>query len=182
MAVRHSALILSPAVRQQARLLTQRNDPPWPALGRGIERRARNPVVTREGYQLLDVTILVVPELDGMRDLKGRPIAMTQLSRSLRVMLGESRSRLQCASQLQCRSTTCIAGLPTAGAGGVRARARRVAVCAHSNRSDGHAPAGAETAAKLTLQLDHSMGADQGSPGSPQPPGLSLDAYDRRMA
>ena len=32
---------------------------------------------------------------------------------------------------------------------------------AHSNRSDGHAPAGAKTAAKLTLQLDHSRGADQ---------------------
>ncbi|MBM3543532.1 MAG: pentapeptide repeat-containing protein, partial [Alphaproteobacteria bacterium] len=34
-----------------------------------------------------------------------------------------------------------------------------VAVCAHSNRSDGHDPAGAQDAAKLTLQLDHSMGA-----------------------
>jgi len=36
-----------------------------------------------------------------------------------------------------------------------------VAVCAHSNRSDGHDPAGAQDAAKLTLQLDHSMGAGQ---------------------
>ena len=35
-----------------------------------------------------------------------------------------------------------------------------VAVCAHSNRSDGHAPPGAEAAAKLTLPLDHSTGAD----------------------
>jgi hypothetical protein len=29
------------------------------------------------------------------------------------------------------------------------------------NRSDGHAPASAETAVKLTLKLDHQMGADQ---------------------
>ena len=38
---------------------------------------------------------------------------------------------------------------------------RRVAVCATSTRSAGHAPAGAETDAKLTFQPDHSMGADQ---------------------
>jgi hypothetical protein len=42
----------------------------------------------------------------------------------------------------------------------VRACPCSVAVCAHSNRSDGHASAGAETVPKLTLQLDHSMGAD----------------------
>lgn len=33
--------------------------------------------------------------------------------------------------------------------------------CTTQTRSDGHAPAGAKVAAKLTLQLDHSMGADQ---------------------
>jgi hypothetical protein len=54
---------------------------------------------------------------------------------------------------------TCLAGLQTAGAGGVRPRPCRAAVCAPSNRSDGHAPPGAQTAAKLTLQVDHSMGA-----------------------
>jgi hypothetical protein len=37
----------------------------------------------------------------------------------------------------------------------------RVVVCAPSYRSDGHAPAGAETAVKLTLQLHHSRGPDQ---------------------
>jgi hypothetical protein len=31
-------------------------------------------------------------------------------------------------------------------------------------RSDGHAPAGVATQAKLTLEADHSMGADQTSP------------------
>jgi len=35
-----------------------------------------------------------------------------------------------------------------------------VAACAHSNRSDGHAPAGAEVTIKLTLELDHLRGAD----------------------
>ena len=34
-------------------------------------------------------------------------------------------------------------------------------LCAHSARSAGHAAAGAESAAKLTLQPDHSVGADQ---------------------
>ncbi len=33
--------------------------------------------------------------------------------------------------------------------------------CAPSNGSDGHAPEGAKTAVNLTLQVDHSMGADQ---------------------
>jgi hypothetical protein len=36
-----------------------------------------------------------------------------------------------------------------------------LAACAPSNGSDGHAPAGAKTAVNLTLQVDHSMGADQ---------------------
>ena len=35
----------------------------------------------------------------------------------------------------------------------------RVAVCAHSTRSDGHAPTGDDVAIKLTFQLDHSVGA-----------------------
>jgi len=43
-----------------------------------------------------------------------------------------------------------------------------VAVCAHSNRSDGHVPAGAEPVPKLTLQLDHSMGAGQRSRADPE--------------
>jgi hypothetical protein len=72
---------------------------------------------------------------------------------------GADRDR-KLAPALQRRTTPCLARLQTAGAGGVRPRVRRVAVCAPSNCSDGHAPVGAETAAKLTLQLDHSMGAD----------------------
>ena len=39
-------------------------------------------------------------------------------------------------------------------------RARRVAGCATSTSSAGHAPAGAETDLKLTFHLDHSVGAD----------------------
>ena len=39
-----------------------RNEPPWSALHRFIERSARNSVVTCESYQLLDVAILIVPE------------------------------------------------------------------------------------------------------------------------
>ena len=74
--------------------------------------------------------------------------------------LREAKIVIESWPALQRRPTTRLAGLQTAGPGGVRPRVRRVAVCAPSNRFDGHAPAGAETAAKLTLQLDHSMGAD----------------------
>ena len=51
--------------------------------------------------------------------------------------------------------------LSAAGPGSLRASARRVAVCALGIRSDGHAPAGVETWAKLTFESDHSTGADQ---------------------
>ena len=54
-----------------------------------------------------------------------------------------------------------LSRLQAAGTRSVRACPCGVAACAHSNRSDGHAPPGAETAAKLTLPLDRSMGADQ---------------------
>jgi transposase InsO family protein len=56
---------------------------------------------------------------------------------------GTDRDR-KLAPALQCRPTARLAGLQTAGAGGLHPRACRVAVCASSNRSDGHAPAGAE--------------------------------------
>ena len=72
---------------------------------------------------------------------------------------GADRDR-KLATKLQRHSTTCLAKLQTAGAGSVRSRPSRVAVCAPANRSDGHASAGAESAAKLILQLDHSMGAN----------------------
>ena len=45
--------------------------------------------------------------------------------------------------------TACLSRLQTASTRGVRSRARRVAVCTHPNRSDGHAPAGAEVTIKL---------------------------------
>ena len=63
------------------------------------------------------------------------------------------------ATKLQRHSPACLARLQTAGAGSVRPAL--AAWPSARNRSDGHASAGAETAAKLTLQLDHSMGADQ---------------------
>ena len=73
------------------------------------------------------------------------------------------------APPLQRRPPSCLARLQTAGARTVHARPRRVAVCATPTRSDGHAPAGAETAAKLTLQVDHSMGAGQSSTSGQYP-------------
>ena len=52
-----------------------------------------------------------------------------------------------------------ITRLQTTSTGGARARARRVAGCATSTSSAGHA--GAQANLKLTFRLDHPVGADQ---------------------
>ena len=67
------ALILSPAIRKQSRLLPQRHDPTWPALHRLIERSPRNPVITGKSDQLLDVRVCVVPKLDRIRKIERPP-------------------------------------------------------------------------------------------------------------
>ena len=54
-----------------------------------------------------------------------------------------------------------IARLQATSTRGVRASIRRVAGCATSTGSAGHAPAGATANSKLTFHLDHSVGADQ---------------------
>ena len=54
-----------------------------------------------------------------------------------------------------------IARLQATSTRGVRASIRRVAGCASSTGSAGHAPAGATANSKLTFQTDHSVGADQ---------------------
>ena len=54
-----------------------------------------------------------------------------------------------------------LARISATGTGSVRARPRRVAVCATPASSDGHARSGAKTNSKLTFHLDHSMGAGQ---------------------
>ena len=66
------SLILSPAVRQQSRLLPQRHDPAWSVLNCFIERSPRKPVITHESDQLLDVRVRVVPKLDGIRKVERR--------------------------------------------------------------------------------------------------------------
>ena len=54
-----------------------------------------------------------------------------------------------------------ITRLQAAGTRGVRANIRRVAGCATSTGSAGHAPAGATVNTQLTFRPDHSVGADQ---------------------
>ena len=54
-AVRHSALVLFAAIRQQARSLHEPHDPSWPALDCFIKCSPRNPVITGKSDQLLDV-------------------------------------------------------------------------------------------------------------------------------
>ena len=66
----------------------------------------------------------------------------------------------EAAAPLQRSAPPCFSGPQAAGTRSVRA-CPCVAVCTHSIRSDGNAPTGAEVAIKLTLQLDHSVGAGQ---------------------
>ena len=61
------------AICQQPRLLPRRYDPTWPALDRFLGRGPRNPVITGKRDQLLDVAIVVVPELDGIRKVVRPP-------------------------------------------------------------------------------------------------------------
>jgi hypothetical protein len=70
---------------------------------------------------------------------------------------GQDRHR-ELAAPLQHDQAARIARIQTTSARGVRARVRRVASCATSTGSAGHA--GAQTAFKLTFHLDHSVGAD----------------------
>ena len=46
---------------------------PWPALHRFIIRSPRNPLITGKSDQLLDVPVVVVPELDGVRKIMTPP-------------------------------------------------------------------------------------------------------------
>ena len=65
------------------------------------------------------------------------------------------------ATALQQRAPACLIGLPTAGPGGVRARLRGLAGCAHPTSFAGQKPRSAKTNPALTFTPDHPMGADQ---------------------
>ena len=94
--------------------------------------------------------------------LRGRT---TQRRDLLPVERGPDHHR-ELAAPLQCRAPACLARISATGTGSVRARPRRVAVCATPASSDGHARSGAKTNSKLTFHLDHSMGA--GHPARPE--------------
>ena len=65
------------------------------------------------------------------------------------------------AASLQHDPPTRLSGLPPPSSGGVRARFRRLAGCAHPTGSAGQAPRSAKTNPQLTFTPDHPMGADQ---------------------
>ena len=73
---------------------------------------------------------------------------------------GQSCDR-ELATALQQRAASCFSGLPAAGSGGVRARLRSLAACAHPTSSAGQAARGEKANAELTSNPDHTMGADQ---------------------
>ena len=54
-------LPLTPAVRQQPRLLPKRYDPTRPAFDRFLVRSPRYPIVTGKGDQFIQVGVSVVP-------------------------------------------------------------------------------------------------------------------------
>ena len=64
------------------------------------------------------------------------------------------------ARALQYNPATCVSGLPTAGPGGVRARLRGLAGCAHPTSFAGQEPRSAKTNPALTFTPDHPTGAD----------------------
>src|SRR3954447_17509246 len=66
------------------------------------------------------------------------------------------------ATALQYSPAACVSGLPTAGPGGVRARLRGLAGCAHPTSFAGQKPRSAKTNPALTFTPDHPMGADHG--------------------
>jgi hypothetical protein len=68
------------------------------------------------------------------------------------------RSSSKLAVPLQYDQAACLARLQATSTRGVSARLRRVAGCATSTGSAGHA--GAQANLKLTFHPDHSVGAD----------------------
>src|SRR5215210_9401736 len=73
---------------------------------------------------------------------------------------GQSCDR-ELATARQQRAASCFSGLPAAGSGGVRARLRSLAACAHPTSSAGQAARGEKASAELTSNPDHPMGANQ---------------------
>src|SRR5215218_11412682 len=61
---------------------------------------------------------------------------------------GQSCDR-ELATALQQRAASCFSGLPAAGSGGVRARLRSLAACAHPTSSAGQAARGEKANAEL---------------------------------
>ena len=72
-AARHAPLVRPPAICQQSRHLSQRHDSTRPAFNRFIERSPRHPIITGKSDQLLDVPVVVVPELVGVRKIMTPP-------------------------------------------------------------------------------------------------------------
>src|SRR5215218_6360672 len=83
-----------------------------------------------------------------------RTIGMTEVDRDRKL-----------AASLQHDPPTRLSGLPPPSSGGVRARFRRLAGCAHPTGSAGQAPRSAKTNPQLTFTPDHPMGADQPAVG-----------------
>src|ERR671916_656054 len=83
---------------------------------------------------------------------------------------GSADHHRELETSLQHGAAARVAGLPSTGSGGVRARLRRLAGCATPTGSARHATRGATAHAELTSPPDHPRGADQPSSASATTP------------
>ncbi len=96
------------------------------------------------------------------RELQRKAERLTSQRRDLLLARRSLHDHRGLALALQQSAASCIARISCAYSGGVRADASRgMAGSASRKRSAGHAAASVRADDELTIELDHSMGADQ---------------------
>src|SRR5215207_4845590 len=103
------------------------------------------------------------PVADAVRSIGVTEVASGRASQwgDLLLSAGSADRHRELEMSLQQCAPACLPGLPPAGSGGVRARLRRLAGCAHPTGSAGQALGGARANPELTFNPDHQLGADQ---------------------
>ena len=115
--------------------------------------------------KLRQVEVLVAqgtPVADAVRSIGVTEVASGRVAGwgDLLLSAGGPSCDRELETSLQCPAPPCLARLPPAGSGGVRARLCCMAGCAHPTSSAGHALGGAQANPELTFNPDHQLGAD----------------------
>src|SRR3712207_5887595 len=118
--------------------------------------------------KLRQVEVLVAqgtPVADAVRSIGVTEVASGRVAGwgDLLLSAGGPSCDRELETSLQCPAPPCLARLPPAGSGGVRARLCCMAGCAHPTSSAGHALGGAQANPELTFNPDHQLGADHKS-------------------